>query len=150
VTPSTARHFDLSPSLPYAALIVAVHLCAGLALAAVIPGGTGLALAALAGALGGLAAYRKALLLAADSPRRVIIEADSSGRIELRDGRSVPVAAGQRRVTRLWLVLPTGSLRAVLLTRGMPGAADFRRLCVWGLWGKLPGGAEPSPATPTP
>jgi hypothetical protein len=139
VTDSTARRFDLSPSLPFAALIVVAHAAAAIALTRVISGAMGLVLAALVLALGALAARKRGLLLASDSPRHVVIDADSSARIELRCGRSVRVAAtGQRRVTRFWLVLPTGPLSSVLVTRGMPGRGDFRRLCVWAIWGRLP------------
>jgi hypothetical protein len=139
LTSSPSRVFDLSPSLPYAALILAAHSAAGLALAAMVPGVGGAALALLVVLLGALAARQHALLRAAGSPRRVLLDAEGGARLELRDGRSVAVLPdAPRRVTRFWVVLPTGRLKAVLLTRDMPGPANFRRLCVWGLWGRLP------------
>jgi hypothetical protein len=138
LTPSPSRAFDLSPSLPYAAVILAAHAAAGLALMAMVAGVGGAALALLVVVLGVLAARQHALLRAAGSPRRVLLDADGRARLELRDGRSVLVSPdGPRRVTRFWVVLPTGRLSAVLLTRDMPGAANFRHLCVWSLWGQL-------------
>ena len=148
MTSSPYRSFDLSPSLPYAAIIVAAHLAAGLALAAAFAGPAGVALAVLATALGVLAARHRAFLRAGSSPRRLVVLPDGSGRLELRNGRSIAVSALGRRVTRFWIALPIGRLSSVLLTRDMAGA-DFRRLCLWSLWGRLPEGLASASAART-
>ena len=67
----------------------------------------------------------------------------------LKDGRRVAAELGERRhVSRFMVALPLrGALRrTVLVTADMLSAAEFRRLRLWALWGKLPVAAAQLPA----
>ena len=140
---------ELSPSRALAAAIVAAHAAAAGCLAAALPGASGFALAGLAVALGLAAARDRALLRGRTAPRALLIGAGGEARLEQADGASAPAAAvGGGGVTRHWVALRVrGALRrGFLVTGGMLGAEDFRRLRLWALWGRLPGGSSRGPA----
>jgi len=126
----------LSPSPALAAVIVALHAAAG-ACAFVLAGGLlGAALGALLLGLGVAAAWSRALLKSGRSVRAIEIDGPSLT-LETRRGQRVRAAAPLRcYVSRFAVALP--SPRAVLVSADMLGGADFRRLRLWALWGKLP------------
>lgn len=65
--------------------------------------------------------------------------------LELKDGRRFPAELGAaRHVSRFMVTLPLRRpmRRTILVTRDMLGPEEFRRLCLWALWGKLPGVAH--------
>ena len=91
----------------------------------------GAALAGLLLLLGGMAARSKALLRAPGSPVLLELTADGGLGVELRDGRRAEIStSAPRHVTRFWVVLRTAhpACRTVLVTAGMLGAGEFRRL----------------------
>lgn len=126
----------LSPSPAFAAIIVALHAAAALCALLLAGGPLGATLAALLLGLGAAAAWSRALLRAGRSVRAIELDGQSLT-METRDGERVRTAAPLRcHVSRFAVVLPAP--RAVLVTGDMLGAAEFRRLRVWALWGKLP------------
>jgi membrane-bound toxin of toxin-antitoxin system len=132
---------DLRPSWRFALLIAGLHALAAACLAVAIPGLMGAVLAALLAALGGAAAWDRALLRGRRSPRRLRVSSDLSLQVELADGTSCPVAAGARTVNRFLVALPLeGRLRrSILVTADMLDPERFRLLRLWALWGRLPG-----------
>jgi hypothetical protein len=126
----------LSPSPALAAVIVALHAAAGVSALLVAGGLAGAALGTLLLGLGVAAAWSRALLGARGSVRAIEIDG-SSLTLETRDGERVRAAAPMRcYVSRFAVALP--SPRAVLVSADMLGRADFRRLRLWALWGRLP------------
>jgi hypothetical protein len=94
--------------------------------------------------LGAATAWRLALLRSANSPAAIELGAQASIAIDTRQGTRIEsVARTPRHVTRASVVLRTDSrqCRTLLLTAGMMGAEEFRRLRVWALWGGVPGAA---------
>ena len=128
----------LSPSWFLAAVILALHGAAAAALLVALPGWPGTALAALFVALGLAAAWSRALLRAARSPRVLGL----GERLEVRfvDGTSFAGDRGSPYVSRILVTLPVGR-RTVLITRDMLAEDEFRRLRLWALWGRLPRGS---------
>jgi hypothetical protein len=63
--------------------------------------------------------------------------------LELADGSTIVAEPAERRyVSRLVVTVPLRRpRRTILVTTGMMSAEDFRRLRIWALWGRLPGGA---------
>src|SRR6185295_12923214 len=93
-------------------------------------------------ALGGAAAWDRALLRGARSPRAIEIPPTGEARVILASGEAVAVRAVHGiGVTRHWVALaarsPAG--RSMLVTAGMLGPAAARRLRLWALWGRAPG-----------
>ena len=131
----------LSPSYRLAALIVGLHVLAGGCVYAVSGGGAGMALAALTIALGGAAAWDRALLRSARSPRTVELRAGGPSQVEHSSGTRCTVGDGPRRVNRFWVTLPLQdpSRRALLVAADMLEPGEFRLLRLWALWGRLPG-----------
>jgi hypothetical protein len=123
----------LSPSWKLAAAIVALHAAAAAAVGITLPSALGVLLAVTLMMLGLAAAWGRALLRSS----RSVVAIDVSGRVELRNGESRAIAARRRHVGRFMVTLPVNG-RAVLITRDMLGAEEFRRLRLWALWGKLP------------
>ena len=80
-------------------------------------------------------------LLEQPSAGSVRIDGVEYGPGELASGEKQSVeVAGRRYVSRLAVTLPLRRpRRTILVTADMLPAADFRRLRVWALWGKLPG-----------
>lgn len=104
-----------------------------------------MALAFLTLALGGVAAWERALLRTGRSPRAIEIVASGPGLVAvlvLANGETVAVRALPGiGVTRHWVALSSGLLagRSVLVTAGMLGPRAFRILRLWALWGRIPG-----------
>ncbi|HVJ13505.1 MAG TPA: protein YgfX, partial [Burkholderiales bacterium] len=126
----------LSPSWNLAAAIVALHAAAAAAIAAVLPTAFGYALGAALLALGLAAAWARALLRST----RSVVAFDVSGRMELKNGATLAIAARPRHVSRFLVTLPLEGRvrRTILVTRDMLTAEEFRRLRLWALWEKLP------------
>ena len=127
--------FALSPSWFLAAAILGLHAAAGAALLAALPGWPGMALAALLAALGAYAAWSRALLRSAQSPRALVL--GDGLQVELSSGKTCASGRGSPHVSRFMVTLALGR-RTLLITRDMLGEQEFRRLRLWALWGRLP------------
>ena len=129
--------FELSPSPVLALAIAAAHAAAAVAAYLVVPGWAGGALALSLVALGGAAAWGRALLRSRASVRA--IEVGSGDPVfHLAGGESFAArVAGRRYVTRRVVVLPFKN-RALLVTADMLKAGEFRKLRLWALWNRLP------------
>mgnify|MGYP001426979050 CR=1 FL=1 len=137
-------HLTLSPSPGLAACIVGAHGAAAACLWLLLPGIPGGALAALVLALGIAVALDRALLAARASVRGLDLSAGDAATLRLRDGRRVPADVGAGRlVSRLCVALPVRApgRRSLLITPGMLEPESFRLLCLWALWGRIPGAA---------
>jgi hypothetical protein len=98
-----------------------------------------MALALLFLCLGGVAAWNRAMLRGARSPRAIEIQPSGQARVILAGGDTIPVRAVRGiGVTRHWVALAPASLagRSVLVTTGMLGPAGARKLRLWALWGR--------------
>ena len=127
----------LRPSRALAAAIIAAHAAAGAATALLVPDFYGLALGSALLALGIAAAWRRALLRG-DYAARALELSPEEVTCELANGERIPVGVPRRRyVSRLLVALPLGR-RTLLVTGDMLEAAEFRRLRIWALWGKVP------------
>lgn len=102
---------------------------------------SGIALASLIFALGGISARDRALLRGASSPRAIEIPSSGAAVVILSSGKRVAVRAmGGVGVTRHWVALAAGLPgRSILVTAGMLGAPGARLLRLWALWGRTPG-----------
>ena len=99
-------------------------------------------LALLIFALGGFAAWDRALLRGRRSPRAIEIQASGKAAVVLANGESTEVRAVRGiGVTRHWVALAPRSFagRSVLVSAGMLGPAAARELRLWALWGRTPG-----------
>ena len=137
-----ALRLALAPSRRLALAIVALHAGAAACVLAALPGLAGGLLALAFVALGLAAAWSRALLRSRASVRAIEI-AGASLVLELASGEKLPAEVAERRyVRRLAVTLPLlRPRRTILVTADMLPAADFRRLRIWALWGKLPGAA---------
>ena len=139
---SAILRLELAPSRRLAAAIVLAHAAAAAAVLAVSPTVTGALLALALVALGMAAAWSRGLLGAKGSVRSI----ELGGQVPvfgLAGGERIARSVGPRRyVSRLFVTLPLGA-RTILVTADMLGAAEFRRLRIWALWGRLPGVAAP-------
>lgn len=135
---------DLRPSRRLAWLIAGLHALAGGSVFVAIPGIAGAALAGLLAALGAAAAWDRAMLRGRRSPRSLFFWAGGRLEVELADGTRSPAGTGPRTVSRLVVSLPLEcpARRSVLVAQDMLNPADFRRLRLWALWGRLPGVAS--------
>jgi len=100
-----------------------------------------MALALLTLALGASAAWDRALLRGARSPRAVELRAGGGAAVVLANGQAIAVRAVRGiGVTRHWVALASAPSagRSVLVTAGMAGPAGARLLRLWALWGRLP------------
>jgi hypothetical protein len=135
----SSLRLELAPSVALAAALVGMHAAAAACVALVVPGAAGAALAAALLALGLAVAWSRALLRSPASVRAIDI--DGPGIVlQLAGGASLPVeVAGRRFVSRFMVTLPVlrPVRRTVLVTADMLGSAEFRRLRIWALWGKL-------------
>jgi len=130
----------LAPSPLLALAIVALHaLAAGCVLAA-LPGPSSAALAIALFALGLAAAWSRALLRSRASVLALEVSSAKLA-LELAGGERIDAEAAERRyVSRFFVALPLRRpRRTILIPAGMMSAADFRRLRIWALWGRLPG-----------
>ena len=139
--------FTLAPSPLLALAIVALHAAAAGCVLAVLPGVAAALLALALFLLGLAAAWSRALLRSRASVRALEISGAALA-IELAGGERITVEAAERRyVSRLAVTLPLRRPRRTLLvTADMLPAAEFRRLRIWALWGRLPGVAPAQPA----
>ena len=136
---------ELSPSRRFAAAVLAVHVAAAACIVAVLAGWQGIALAILLPALGAAAAWDRALLRGAHSPKTIEIPGSGEARLVFADGRAAAIGALHGiGVNRHWVALRCASpaRRGVLVTAGMLQPGQFRLLRLWALWGKLPGVAS--------
>ena len=136
----SATRLVLSRSWVLAAAIVALHGAAAVCVVAVMPNTAGYALAGALLALGGAAAWSRALHGAGRSIRALELSG-AQIRLELGNGDGfLAVLAERRHVGRFMVTLPLVRpvRRTVLVTRDMLGREEFRRLCLWALWGRLP------------
>jgi hypothetical protein len=136
----TGLRLDLKPSPALAAAIVALHAVAALSALSVMPGAAGLLCAGALLALGGAAAWSRALLRSGSSVRALEIGAARIA-IYLADGeRREAEVAPRRYVSRFMVALairrPVG--RTILVTGDMLSRDSFRALRIWALWDKLP------------
>ena len=102
----------------------------------------GWALAALILALGAAAAWERALLRGARSPRAIEIAPTGTAMVVLADGEAFAVRAVRGiGLTRYWVALGSVSAtgRSVLVTAGMLDPAAMRVLRLWALWGRTQG-----------
>jgi hypothetical protein len=130
---------ELSRSWILAGALVALHAVAAGCALIVVQGPAGLGLAAAFLALGAAAAWARALHGSGASVRA--IELADGVLLELKDGRRISAElAASRHVSRFMVTLPVRRpvRRTILVTRDMLRAEEFRRLCLWALWGKLP------------
>ena len=137
---STRLRVELSPSRTLAAALVCAHGTAAACAWLVTPGLAGALLAGALSALGLAAAWSRALLASRASVRLIEIDGPSVV-LGLASGETFPAEIGPRRFVSPFLVsLPVRRpvRRTLLVTAGMLHRADFRRLRVWALWGKLP------------
>jgi hypothetical protein len=136
---SAAVRLPILPSPLLALAIVALHGAAAACVLAVM-GVSGMVLALALVGLGAAAAWSRALLRSGGSVRA--LEIGPALTIELASGERVAAEVTARRyVTRLAVTLPLRRpRRTILVTSDMMTAADFRRLRIWALWGRLPGG----------
>jgi hypothetical protein len=138
---------ELARSWILAALILFLHGAAAVALAMVVPGWAGAALAAAFALLGLAAAWARALHGSAASVRA--LEIGEALVVELKDGRRFAAELRpQRHVSRFMVTLPVSMpmRRTILVTRDMLGVEEFRRLRLWALWKKLPVAGKQLPA----
>jgi len=93
-------------------------------------------------ALGCFSAWDRALLRGGRSPREIELRPSGEAFVRLGDGRTAALSPIQGAgVTRFWVALGAAlpSRRGILVTAGMLGEENFRRLRLWALWGKVPG-----------
>ena len=109
---------------------------------AIMTGWPGVTLAILTLALGAAAAWDRALLRGARSPRAIEIQRVGDALVVLASGETMTMRAVPGiGVTRHWVALAPRSLagRSVLVTAGMLGPAGARKLRLWALWGRTRG-----------
>jgi hypothetical protein len=126
-----------------AGAILALHAIAAGCVFAVVQGFAGSALGAGFVLLGSAAAWARALHASGASVRA--LELSDELVLELKDGRRIRAElAPSRHVSRFMVSLPVRRpmRRTILVTRDMLGEEEFRRLCLWALWGKVPGVAH--------
>lgn len=139
---------ELKPSPLLATAIAAAHLSAAACALLVLPSPAGALVGAAVLALGALAAWRGALLLAPSAVRGLDIEGPRLALV-LSSGASQPAEIGARRYVHrsmVVLLVRRPARRAILITPDMLPGDSFRRLRVWALWGRLPVAAVQLPA----
>jgi hypothetical protein len=98
-------------------------------------------LSGLTVALGGVAAWDRALLRARHSPRALEFSRDGTAKCLFANGESAVMRPfGGSAVTRYWVALGLGSprRRSLFVAAGMLAPQALRLLRLWALWGKLP------------
>lgn len=144
-----ALRLELSPSRALAAALTLVHALAAGCLLLLALGTSGALLAALVVGLGVVLVRDRALLRGRSAIRALELGADGALMLELGDGRQPRGTAGERRnVGRGWVILSLRGMprRSVVIMRDMLSPADFRRLRLWALWGRLPSTPRAVPA----
>lgn len=136
---------ELHASRALAATILALHAAAAASIVAVFAGTAGAMIAVLVLALGGAAAWDRALLKGRRSPRALELAQPGEGVLVLAHGERIQIAIGEHpAVNRWWVSLPVHApmRRSLFIARDMLPSAQFRRLCLWALWGRVPGVAS--------
>lgn len=121
-------------------MLVCAHGAAAACAWLVLPGVAGALLAGALFALGLAAAWSRALLASQASVRTLEIDGPRVV-LGLASGEVFPAEIGERRFVSSFMVsLPVRRpvRRTLVVTAGMLRRAEFRRLRVWALWGKLP------------
>jgi hypothetical protein len=150
VVSSTTRRLELLPCKRFASLVTLAHAAAAAALLAVLPGWVGAAVALLVLALGVAAAWDRALLRAARSPRAIEFRGPDEAVCLLAGGDALALEPrGDGGVTRYWVALRlrppetrafgVGRRRALLVPACMMSTESARLLRLWARWHKLPG-----------
>jgi hypothetical protein len=149
-TPPLRLELTASPAL--AAMILAFHLGAAACFLTVLTGWHAVVLSVLIAALGGIAAWDRALLRTPYSPRALEFSPDGAAKCLFANGESAQLRPIKgTAVTRYWVALGLGSprRRSLFIVAGMLAPQALRLLRLWALWGKLPRGsswrAAPSP-----
>jgi hypothetical protein len=138
-TPPLRLELTASPGL--AVMILAVHLVAAACFLTVLTGWHAVALSALIAALGGIAAWDRALLRSPYSPRALEFPRDGAAKCLFANGESALLRPLKgTAVTRYWVALGLGSprRRSLFIASGMLEPHALRLLRLWALWGKLP------------
>jgi hypothetical protein len=135
VRSAQAQRFELTPSASYAALLVGLHGIAAACFLTVMTGWPGILLAAASLALGAAAAWDRALLRGAHSPRSIDILPTGEARCRFADGETAGLRSSGG-VTRFWVPLRVRATarRSLLVTAGMLPQDAFRHLRLWALW----------------
>lgn len=144
----SALRLELSPSPGLAAAIVSLHLAAAAAVLAVLPSLAGALLAAALAALGGIAAWNRALLRSTRSMRALELDGPAL-RVEDRGGRSFVAQLAERRYVSpraVVLVLRRPMKQAIFVSSAMLDPQAFRALRIWALWGRLSAKGAPTVA----
>lgn len=135
---------ELTASPGLAVMILAVHLGAAGCFLTVLTGWHGVALSVLIAALGGIAAWDRALLRSPYSPRALEFLRDGTAKCLLANGESAVLQPLKgSAVTRYWVAFGLGSprRRSLFIAAGMLAPQAMRLLRLWALWGKLPRGS---------
>ena len=135
----------LAPAPGFALLIVIAHGIAAACLLTVSTGWPAAGAAALVLALGVVAAWHRALLRGARSPRAIEIVPSGDACCLFADGSSCAIASRPGAgVSRHWVSLRLQSRwgRSLLVVAGMLPPDGLRLLRLWALWGRLPGVAR--------
>lgn len=138
---------ELGASNALAGALVLIHGTGAACLGWWIPGYAGPAMALLVLGLGAVSIFDRALLRNRASPSALELSADGAVTLESKDGRRQVCRAGARRyVGNRWVILDLSASprRLLLVARDMLSPADFRRLKLWALWGRVPGAAHPA------
>ncbi len=136
---------ELHASRALAATILVLHAAAAASIVAVFPGTAGAAIAVLILALGGAAAWDRALLKGRRSSRALELAQPGEGVLVLANGDRIRAAIGKHpAVNRWWVSLPVHApmRRSIFIARDMLGREQFRHLRLWALWGRVPGVAS--------
>jgi hypothetical protein len=125
-------------------MILAIHIVAAACFLTTLTGMTGIALAILIITLGGISAWNRALLRGRRSPRAIEITSSGEAVARLATGENVPLRATRGLgITRHWVALSAPSRGAgMMVTSGMLGPQNARKLRLWALWGRMPGVAS--------
>jgi hypothetical protein len=136
---------ELTASPGLAVMILAVHLGAAGCFLTVLTGWHGVALSVLIAALGGIAAWDRALLRSSYSPRVLEFLRDGTAMCLFANGESAVLQPLKgSAVTRYWVAFGLGSprRRSLFIAAGMLAPQAMRLLRLWALWGKLPRGSS--------
>jgi hypothetical protein len=124
-----------------AALVLILHVTAGMVILTVLTGWLAATGALLIIGLGAAATWDRALLASRRSLRAIEILPSGEALCVLADGGTAAIVPGRgNAVTRYWVSLRVHASwnRSYLVAAGMLPPASFRLLRLWALWGRLP------------